>query len=303
MTTHEHDHAHQSFGQNKMALTLALSITTIMMLVEFVGGWLSNSLALISDAGHMLTDTGSLALALLALWFSRRPATTKNTYGFYRTEILAALLNGSLLIVIAGYIFYSAIQRLIAPSAVIGPLMLIVAVVGLVANLLGAFILSHGSKDNLNVRAALWHVLSDTISSIGVILGGLIITFTGYTLVDPIIGFLIGVIILRGAIRIFKEAIDILLEATPAGIKQEEVAKAMQSVVGVSEVHDLHIWSITSGMIALSAHVLIRDTLVSKCGEVSKTLKDILKSQFRITHATLEFECEKCLDGQACNIK
>jgi len=304
LVVHEHKHYHaQEYGTNRNALTLALSITTLMMAVEFVGGILSGSLALISDAGHMLTDTGALALALFALWFSRRPATTQKTYGFYRAEILSALLNGSVLIVIAGYIFYEAFRRFINPTEVQGLLMLSVAAIGLVANLAGAFVLSKGSKENLNVRAALWHVLSDAFSSVGVIVGGLIILFTGIFVVDPVIGFIIGIVILRGAWRVVREAVDILLEAIPKDIKHEAVKNTLCDVKGVRDVHDLHIWTITSGMRALSAHVLIDDTLVSKCGSISKELKKILREKFLIDHATLEFECESCPEGLVCRIE
>lgn len=301
---HEHKHSRaEEYGANRNALTLALSITALMMVVEFVGGILSGSLALISDAGHMLTDTGALALALFALWFSRKPATTEKTYGFYRAEILSALLNGALLIVIAGYIFYEAIQRFISPTEVQGLLMLSVAGVGLVANLAGAFILSKGSKENLNVRAALWHIISDALSSVGVIIGGLIILFTGLFIVDPIIGFIIGLVILRGAWRVVRESVDILLEATPKDLKHEEVKKAICGVKGVRDVHDLHIWCISSGLRALSAHILIDDTLVSRCGSISRDLKKILREKFMIEHATLEFESESCPEGMVCRIE
>lgn len=303
MTVHAHKKAVEEYGTNRNALALALSITTLMMVVEFVGGIISGSLALLSDAGHMLTDTGALALALFALWFSRRPATTEKTYGFYRVEILSALLNGSVLIVIAGYIFFEAVQRFISPTEVQGTLMLVVAVIGLVANLLGAFILSKGSKENLNVKAALWHIISDALSSVGVIIGGLIIIFTGIFIVDPIIGFIIGIVILRGAWKVVRESVDILLEATPKDIKHEEVKKVLCDVEGVWDVHDLHIWTITSGLRALSAHILIDDTLVSKCGDVSKDLKKILKEKFSISHATLEFECGSCPEGIVCRIE
>ena len=300
---HEHKHSSsETYGTNRNALALALSITTLMMVVEFVGGLISGSLALISDAGHMLTDTGALALALFALWFSRRPATAEKTYGFYRVEILSALLNGSLLVVIAGYIFYEAIQRFINPSEVQGMLMLAVAGIGLLANLIGAFILSKGSKENLNVSAALWHILSDALSSVGVIIGGLIIIFTGVFIIDPIIGALIAVVILRGAWRVIRESVDILLEATPKDIKYEEVEQAMK-IEGVKDIHDLHIWTITSGMRALSAHVLIDDTLISECGNVSKKIKNILLEKYSIDHVTLEFECESCPQGLVCRIE
>jgi len=304
MSRHEHKHTSaETYGANRTALSIALSITALMMVVEFVGGFLSGSLALISDAGHMLTDTGVLALALFAIWFSRRPATQEKTYGFYRVEILSALLNGSLLIVIAGYIFYEAVQRLINPTEVQGVLMLSVAAIGLVANLVGAFVLSKGSKENLNVKAALWHVLSDAFSSVGVIIGGLIIIYTGLFIVDPIIGFIIGIVILRGAWKVVKESVDILLEAVPKDIKYEAVIKELKKVSGVREVHDLHIWTITSGLRALSAHVLIEDTLVSKCGSVSSDLKRILKEKFCISHVTLEFESKNCPEGMVCQIQ
>ncbi|MDD5382635.1 MAG: cation diffusion facilitator family transporter [Candidatus Margulisbacteria bacterium] len=301
---HEHKHpTAKPFGDNARALIIALAITLLMMLVECVGGLMSGSLALLSDAGHMLTDTGALALALFALWFSQRPATTEKTYGFYRVEILAALLNGAGLIAIAGFIFYEAVKRLFLPIAVQGPLMLAVATVGLAANLLGAFILSKGSRGNLNVRAALWHMLSDALSSVGVILGGLVIILTGATAVDPIISFVIGLVILRGAWLLIKESVDILLEATPKDISHAEVEKGLKQVAGVLDIHDLHIWTIASGRHALSAHVLVADTMVRQCGAVSKELKNILREKFDIDHATLEFECKSCPEGLICKIE
>jgi len=292
----EHNHTTTvAYGTNKRALIFALSITFTMMLVEFIGGILSNSLALISDAGHMLTDTGSLALALFALWFSRRPATAEKTYGFYRTEILSALLNGALLIVIAVYIFYEAFQRFIHPAEVKGMFMLAVAGVGLIANVLGAVVLSKGNRENLNTDAALWHMISDALSSVGVILGSLVIIFTGFFLADPIIGVLIGIVILRGAWKVIKESVDILLEATPKDINLEEIVQTLKNnIQGINDIHDLHIWTITSGLRALSAHVLIEDTLVSNCENISDRIKNILKEKFKINHATLEFECETC---------
>ena len=300
----EHKHIiSEDYMANITALILAFSITALMMLVEFVGGFLSGSLALISDAGHMLTDTSALALALFALWFSMRPATPEKTYGFYRSEILAALLNGSLLIIIAGYIFYEAFRRFINPSEVNSLLMLSVAGVGLVANLIGAFILSKGGRENLNVRAALWHIISDAVSSVGVIVGGLIILFTGFFIIDPIIGFSIGIVILKGAWGVVRESVDILLEATPKDINFEAVMQSFKDIKGVRDIHDLHIWTITSGLRALSAHVLIEDALVSECAEISKELKRTLKEKFAITHATLEFECESCPSGIVCRIE
>jgi cobalt-zinc-cadmium efflux system protein len=302
MATHDHSIT-GSYGRNGRALSLALSITALMMVVEFIGGILSGSLALLSDAGHMLTDTGALALALFALWFSRRPATAEKTFGFYRSEILSALLNGSLLIVIAGYIFYEAFQRFVSPTEVKGVLMLTVAGIGLLANIVGAFVLSRGTKENLNVRGALWHIISDALSSVGVIIGGLIIIFTGFYIIDPIIGFVIGLVILRGAWGLVRESVDILLEATPKGIDVGEVVKTLKKLSGVRDVHDVHIWTITSGFRAFSAHVLIDDALLSECGDVSKKIKEVLHDKFSVEHATLEFECESCAGPIVCPIE
>jgi cobalt-zinc-cadmium efflux system protein len=212
------------------------------------------------------------------------------------------LLNGSLLIVIAGWIFFEAFQRLFNPVEIKGSVMLIVACIGLLINLIGAFILSKASRENLNIRAALWHILSDAVSSIGVILGGLIIVFTGFFLVDSIISFIIGIIILTGAWKLVSESVDILLEATPKDIQLEEVIQAIKNIEGVRDIHDLHIWAITSGVRALSAHVLITDDLVSKCGDISKGVKTVIREKFSINHITLEFECENCSEGIVCKI-
>jgi len=265
-----------------------------MMTVEFIGGFLSSSLALISDAGHMLTDTTALGLALLALLFSRRPATAEKTYGFYRLEILSALFNGVVLSLIAIYIFYEAMLRVIHPREVHSILMLTVAGIGLIANIIGAIIISKGSRENIAIRGAFWHVVSDALSSIGVITGGLIIFFTRAYVADPIIGFLIGIAILRGAWGLIKESVDILLEATPKDINFEEVEKALKEINGVRAIHDLHIWTITSGIRASSVHIVVEDILASECGKILNKINELLKSRFNIEHSTIQFECETC---------
>ncbi len=276
------------------ALVSALLITFLMMTVEFIGGFLSSSLALISDAGHMLTDTTALGLALLALLFSRRPATAEKTYGFYRLEILSALFNGVVLSLIAIYIFYEAMLRVIHPREVHSILMLTVAGIGLIANIIGAIIISKGSRENIAIRGAFWHVVSDALSSIGVITGGLIIFFTRAYVADPIIGFLIGIAILRGAWGLIKESVDILLEATPKDINFEEVEKALKEINGVRAIHDLHIWTITSGIRASSVHIVVEDILASECGKILNKINELLKSRFNIEHSTIQFECETC---------
>ncbi|MEM2954790.1 MAG: cation diffusion facilitator family transporter [Candidatus Nanoarchaeia archaeon] len=297
-----HHNLDKEFSSDFKALIFAIFLTATIFLVELIGGFLTKSLALMSDAGHMLTDLSALGLALFALWFSKLPSTKERTYGFYRAEVLAALFNSSLLIFIAGYIFYEAFQRVLNPPIVRGGLMLFVAVVGLIANILGIFLLSKGSKKNINIKAAFWHVVSDALSSLGVIAGGLIIIFSRFYIIDPIIGFVIGIVILRGALNLLFEAIDILLEATPKDIDIEKIVDEFKKVEGVLDVHDLHIWTISSGMRAFSAHILIEDSLVSKCADISKSLKRILSDKFNIMHATLEYECESCSEGAICTI-
>jgi cobalt-zinc-cadmium efflux system protein len=279
---------------DRRALIMALLITASVMVLEFVGGFLSGSLALISDAGHMLTDTGALFLSLFALYFSRRPANYEKTYGFYRLEVLSALANGSVLIVIAGFIFYEAVKRFLHPQPINGTLMLWIAAAGLLANLLSALFLSKGSRENLNLRGALWHVLSDALSSVGVIIGAVIIIFAKLTIVDSLLGFLIGLIVLRGAWQIISESADILLESVPQDVNYSEVAGALMKMRGVKDVHDLHIWTIAPGLHALSTHIHIDDALLSECGELSADIKGMLDEKYGIDHITLEFECERC---------
>ncbi|MBU0574202.1 MAG: cation diffusion facilitator family transporter [Candidatus Margulisbacteria bacterium] len=300
------EHPHKTsipFQKNKSALLIVICLTLSVMTAEIIGSLLSGSLALLSDAAHMFTDTGALLLALFALWFSRRPATSEKTYGYYRIEILSALFNGAFLVFISGYIFLEAYKRILNPQPIEGPLMLVVACIGLLANLSGAYILSRSSRENLNMRGAFWHVISDAISSVGVIAGGVIITFTGLSIVDPIIGFVIAILILRGALSLVFESVDILLESTPRDIKLKEVIKDIKDIEGIKDFHDLHIWTITSGLRALSAHVLIDDAMLSKCEEISRQIKRLLKEKFSIDHATLEFECDKCPPGHMCSIK
>jgi cobalt-zinc-cadmium efflux system protein len=285
-------HEHQT---NQKALIIALSITFFMMIFEFAGGLLSNSLALVSDAGHMLTDTSVLLLALLAMWIARRAqASPERTFGYYRLEILSALFNGAALILVAGVILFESYQRYLHPQMVQSQLMLLVAAAGLLANLLGAWVLSSGRRENLNIKAAFWHVLSDAISSVAVIAGGLIIYFTGWQIVDPILGALIALLIIRGACDILSEAVEILLEATPRDIKLDEVIGEIKGIEGVRDLHDVHIWTITSGFRALAAHVEIEDTKVSACGELLEKINRRLNDKFNITHATLQLECQTC---------
>lgn len=283
-------------------LKIALVIVLVVMLAEVIGGILSNSLALLSDAGHMLVDALALGLSLFAITIARRPATPTKTYGYHRVEIMAALANGTTLILVSLYIFYEAYHRFLDPPPVQTPLMLLVATIGLMANLTGILLLRKVSRSNLNIKAAFWHIIGDTISSVGVIVGGVIILVTGWYIADPIIAVFIGGIILRGAVRLVGESVDILLEAVPEHIQVDRVIQTIKNVSGVDDVHDIHVWTITSGMHALSAHLRIEDQKVSQSAEIVETVSRDLARYFNITHTTLQLECGSCPTGLICDI-
>ena len=240
-------------------LTLALGITAIVMVVEFVGGWLAGSLALLADAGHMLADAAALAVALLAAWVAQRPATAQRSFGFMRLEILAALVNGAVLFAIAILIGVEAWHRLRAPPSVNGGLLLVVASVGLVANLAAVAVLHRGHQHSLNQKGAYLHVLGDLLGSVGALAAGAIVLLAGWTLADPLISLLINALVLVSAWRLVKESTDVLLEATPAHIALADVHDRIVSVPGVDSVHDLHLWTVTSGVVAMSGHLVVRN--------------------------------------------
>lgn len=291
--THEH-HAHRL--SERRGLILAIVFTGSILLAEAIGGIVTNSLALLADAGHMLVDVASLVMSFLALTFALRPPSKERTYGFHRLEILAALANGLTLILICLYIFYEAYQRILTPQPVQGLGMLAIAFVGLVAN--GAAIMVLEKGESLNVRSAFLHVLGDTLSSAGIIVGGLVMLVTGWYIIDPIISVVIALLILASAYRVTVEAVNILLEATPKGIDLGRVVEAVRGVEGVRDVHDVHIWSITSGLHALSAHLLIDDQLTSRSVDIVGRVQALLKRDFGIAHTTLQCECESCANGE-----
>lgn len=280
-----------SRSKEKRSLFLVLVLTASIMILEFIGGLLSNSLALLSDAGHMLTDTLALALSLFAVLFATRPATEKKTYGYYRLEILAALVNGVILTVIALAIFYKAYIRLWTPQPIKAEILLPVALIGFFANGIGLLIL-HKKRGNLNIRGAFMHILGDTLSSIGVIAGGIFILLTGWVKIDAIIGIIIGIVIVYGSFRLIRESVDILLEAAPSGIELLEVSKAMKDIDGIKEVHHVHIWCITTGMIALSGHIVLQKPFLSKSDDILKDMRKMLQKRFQINHATIQIESE-----------
>ncbi len=273
-------------------LWIVLAIGTALTALEFFGGLASRSLALVSDSGHVLTDVFAMVLSILTIRLGRKPHTTRRTFGYHRAEIFAALINGSTLIIIALIILYEAYQRIQQPLQVQGPLVLGVASIGFVGNLIMAQLLMGGRRTSLNVRAAFLHVVGDTLSSLGVIIAGITITVSTLTIIDPLIAILIGVLILRNAFSLVRESTDILMEATPRHLEFGAVAKAIQKVDGVIGVHDLHIWTITSGLYALSGHISVRSETID---EGSRTIAEVsrrLRESFGIEHVTLQLERE-----------
>ncbi len=286
-------------------LKIALLITFGILAAEVLGSILSNSLSLLSDAGHMLVDALGLGISLFALTIAGRPATLTRTFGYLRLEIVAALVNGATLAVLTVYIFYEAYQRFLHPPSVQASIMLVFASIGLLANLAQILLLRSVSQTNLNLRAAFWHVFGDSLSSVGVVVAGIVIALTGQTLADPIIAVVIGFVILIGSFRLLRESVNILLEAVPSGIQTEKVIETIKTVPGVEAIHDIHIWTITSGVIALSAHIVIADQMVSASSTVIHEIDEKLVKLFDIRHTTLQLECGAfltCPVGYVCHI-
>jgi cobalt-zinc-cadmium efflux system protein len=304
MSSHAHHRQGQSNrGSLQRPLLIALVITVTVMVAEFVGGLMANSLALLSDATHMLADVVALLLGIVAFQFSIKPPTKKNTFGFYRLEIFAAQINGGILVCLSLFIFYAAYQRLLHPEPIKGPLMLVVACVGLVANIAGALVLHKSSRENLNVKAAFLHIVGDLISSVGVIVGGIVISLAGWFVIDPILSLMIGLIILKGAYGVVKETAAILLEAVPRHVNLEKLISEVEAIEGVHSFHDVHVWTITSGLYALSGHVQVDDQRVSESAEIMEGIRGYLARQYHIEHTTIQFECDTCATNLACAFK
>lgn len=274
-------------------LGLALALTAGVTVVEAVGGWVAHSLALLADAGHMLADVASLGMVLWVARMARRPATPERSYGLVRLEILAALLNGATLIVIAVAIGFEAWRRLHAPAPVQGATILGVAALGLATNLVALRILHHGHEHSMNQRGAYLHVVSDVLGSVGALAAGAIILLTGWTGADPLISFAIGLLILAGAWRLVRESADILLEATPNHIPLGTVHERLASLPGVSSVHDLHVWTLTSGVIAMSGHLVVREAAEHQ--RVLEEAQERLRG-LGIHHVTVQMERDATCD-------
>jgi len=288
-------HGHESHSHRVPArrpLFIALIITLVYLAVEVFGGLWTHSLALLADAGHMLTDVASLGLALFAMWLAARPSPAEKTYGYYRTEILAALANGASLIVIAIVIFYEAFRRIGQPPEVDSLPMLLVAAVGLGANLLSAYVLFRSRADSLNLRGAFLHVAADALGSVGAILAGVIMLTTGWYLADPLISIGIGLLILFSSWNLLRESVDILMEAVPASVDLAELAHAVEADAQVANLHDLHVWTVTSGFYALSGHVVVNDGCcdVTESQALLERLRTMLRERFDVAHSTLQLE-------------
>ncbi|MDZ5473135.1 cation diffusion facilitator family transporter [Bacillus sp. 31A1R] len=308
---HHHHHGHDHHGHhhhfeetregNKKGLLIALLITTGIMVLEFFGGLFTNSLALLSDAGHMLSDASSLLLSFIAMWFATKPASPTKTYGFYRFEILAALFNGVTLFIIAGFIIWEAYERFMVPQSVSSGTMIVIASIGLFANLLSAWaLLKKGDvKNNVNLRSAYLHVLGDALGSVGAIVAGIIMLVFGWYLADPIISVLVSLLILKSAWGVIKHSVHILMEGTPSRIKQGEVKKALEEIDGVLNVHDLHIWTITSGLDSLSCHILIEDHHDSQ--KLLQLAINKIKEEFHIEHVTIQIETSSISHHELCD--
>jgi cobalt-zinc-cadmium efflux system protein len=283
-------------------LTKALTVTVIVLFVEVIGGIMSNSLALLSDAGHMLTDAFALGLSLIASYIMRRPSDYRATYGYQRVGLLAALINGVSLVMISIFIFAEVYRRLNAPPAIDTPVMIGVASFGLAGNLLMAWLLG-GSHGDLNIRSAWLHVLGDAASSLGVIIAGLTIALTGWRIVDPLASILVGLLIITGGARVIKDALWVFLELSPAGLHIEEVSDRLRQVSGVLGIHDVHIWSIGHGTPAFSAHVLVRDQRISEVDAIRSQIECLL-AELGIHHTVIQMECTECeTEGLLCKVR
>ena len=283
-------------ARNKGRLKGALALTAGFMLVEAAGGLLTGSVALVADAAHMLTDAGGLALALIAIRFAERPATPQKTYGYARMEILAALLNAVVLLLITIFILYEAVGRFINPPPILAGPMLVVAVVGLAVNLGSMKLLSAGSSESLNVKGAYFEVMGDALGSVGVVIAALIVMFTGWRLADPIIGAGIGLFIVPRTWTLMKQAIHILMEGTTPEIDLALLENAIKEISGVVSVHDLHVWTLTSGLDSMSGHVVIAD--MTQARETLARVNDAMKTRFDLTHTTVQIEDRTLRDAE-----
>ena len=286
-------HAHDHRSASRRSLSIALALIMVYMVVEVVGGLISGSLALLADAGHMLTDGAAIGLALLAIWVSGRPASIEQTFGFHRTEILAAMFNALSLWLISALIFFEASRRLNDDLQVDGGLMLGVGAVGLLVNLAAAWVLHRSSGESLNVEGAFLHVVADLLGSVAVVAGGILVLAFEWNIADPIFGIVIGVLILASSLRLLWKVVHVLMEGTPSHLDLHHLCQRLEELEGVTGVHDIHAWTITTGYDALSAHVTADPTVMQDPNPVLQALRDIASSEFGIGHVTIQLEDSK----------
>lgn len=281
-------------------LFIALVIAASIAIGELVGGVVSNSLALIGDAGHMFTDVGALSISLIALRLAQKPATAERTFGLLRAEIIAALANGAILFFVAVFVIFEGIGRLGSNPEVDAGIVLPVAAVGLAANLIGAVILREHASHSLNVRGAFYHMLSDAASSVAVIASSVFILITGENIADTIVSFIVAALIFRGSFALLSESFNILVEAVPPHIDLMEVRRSIEKLPEISNVHDLHVWTITSGVLALSGHIVVGDKTVKDCAGIIERANELLRERYSISHTTWQLECDSCGDENVC---
>ncbi len=296
-----HNHIH--FEPNKRNLFISVLLNAIITIAEFIGGILSNSLALISDAFHNLSDTMAIVISYVALVIGKKDATKKNTFGYKRIEILAALFNSVVLIVVSLYLFYEAYNRFLNPEPIKGALMFIVATIGLAGNLISVLLLHKDSSQNLNVKAAYLHLLGDTLSSVGVIIGSALIYFWNFTWIDPVLTILIGIIILKGSWVIIKETVEILMQASPANLDLELIKSELEKHPAIINIHHIHAWRLSDTITHFQCHADVNQNMsIKEADKIRNELEQILKTQFHIDHVTIQFEYDFCADKQAIKV-
>jgi cobalt-zinc-cadmium efflux system protein len=287
-----HNHSTSFSTGNKLKYSLFLSL--IILVAEIIGGIMSNSLALLSDAGHVLADIIALGLSWYGVRQAEKLSDSRMTFGYHRIGVIVAIVNALTIFIIAAIIMYEAYRRFQSPPEVKSGLMLVVAVIGLLANLFVTYWLRQEQKSNINVRSAFWHAMGDALASVGVIIGGIIMLITGQRLVDPIVSVLISLIILLAAWSIFREGLRVILEAVPKDVNVMAMIKAVQQIPGVKDVHDVHVWSISPELRAMNGHILIEDTSLSQSAIIRAEIEKVIREQYHVEHTTLQMECRGC---------
>lgn len=290
-----HIHSHNSGSEtSEKNLFITMALNFFITIAEVIGGFISGSLSLISDALHNFSDGIAIIITYIAMRLSKKPKTFKYTFGLKRAEIIAAIINASTLIIISFFLIKEAIERFYNPSPITGSLMLIVAALGLIANIAGTLLLKKGSEGNLNIRAAYFHLLSDAVSSLAVIIGAVFIIFYKIYWIDPLLTILISVYILKETYEIVKEALDVIMMSSPEGIDLNELKLLVESINGVKNIHHIHLWKLNDNDTHFEAHIEVEDMVVSKTAEIQKLIEHELHDRYEINHTTLQFECDKC---------